>query len=666
MAFLAGGGEMGALTRTHHWEHTPLGSPAHWPQSLRSYVSLLLQSTFPMLLFWGPELTIFYNDAYRKRLGADGKHRAMLGARGEQAWAEVWPSIGPMIDDVLQKGNAILCENIPLSLYRNGELQAGYWTFSYSPVLNEAGARAGVFVVCTETTETVRTMQELEHSNERARLAIESGELGVVEVDLLTEDVHVSERIERIFGLQPGSTRTDFLQRMHPDDLLLREAAYKSAMSDGKLEYESRVFRDDGSMKWIRLKGSVLFNEAKQPVRMISMVQDITDQKLFSQELARQVREQTLELESAHSLLLSSHSSLQSIINVFTSALQVLEPVRAGGDVVDFRYKLTNEAYAAYTGKTPEELKGRLISELFPGYFDTDSFRNIREVAMSGKPKLWQNHYAADGLNIYNEMGAVPMNGDIVVHLTDFTGLKKLQLELERNIAELMRSNQNLEEFAHAASHDLKEPIRKIHFFTQQLKDQLCEQLTEAQQSSFERIERASRRMGLLVDDLLTYSQVTERPHEQVEVDLNELAQRVLEDLELDINETGAEIRLEPLPRVSGYRRQLQQLLQNLVSNAIKYSKPGRTPVITLSAGTAVEQDITYHVLSVTDNGIGFDNTYSEKIFQMFARLHGKAEYSGTGIGLSIVKKVVENHNGFVRARGKEGEGAVFEVYLPA
>ncbi|GAB4093054.1 hypothetical protein GCM10028786_19810 [Flaviaesturariibacter terrae] len=656
---------MGQLTRSYPWERSALGRPETWPQSLRTTLGILLHSRFPMFLFWGPDSICFYNDAYRPSLGNDGKHPA-LGKPGAEVWPEIWKSIGPQISAILAGGEATWHEDQLLPIYRNGQLEEVYWTYSYSPVIDESGRPAGVFVTCTETTKTVRLIQELQRANEQVQLALDAGELGLVEVDLRNDDVTISGRVEEIFGLHSGSPRAEFLQRMHPDDLPVREEAYRRAFASGKLEYETRVLRPDGIGKWIRAKGLVFFDSERRPLRVLSMVQDISEQKQFGEELTRQVRVQTAELERAHNELLASHASLQSIINVFNTALQVLQPVWAGDDVVDFTYKLTNEAYAAYAGKAPEDLAGKRVSEFFPGYFDTDSFRNIRLVAMTGDAQIWENHYLADGLDIYNQMGAVPLGGDIVVHLTDYTALKQLQLDLERNITELTRSNQNLEEFAHAASHDLKEPIRKIHFYTALLKDQLAEQLSEAQQHSFARIERASRHMAQLVDDLLSYSHVTDRPHEMETVDLGELAARVLEDLELDIRQKDAHIELGPLPAVTGYRRQLQQLFQNLVSNALKYGKPGIAPVIGVSASEVTERGLRYHVLRVADNGIGFDNMYQEKIFHMFARLHGKAEYSGTGVGLSIVKKVVENHRGFIRAEGTPGEGAVFEIYLPA
>lgn len=236
--------------------------------------------------------------------------------------------------------------------------------------------------------------------------------------------------------------------------------------------------------------------------------------------------------------------------------------------------------------------------------------------------------------------------------------------ELLKINKELKRSNQNLEEFAHAASHDLKEPVRKIHFFTNRLKEQLAEHLNETEARSFVRIESATQRMGALIDDLLLYSHVSQRPHEMEAVDLNDSIRRVLEDLELDIQEKNAVIHVDPLPVVQGYRRQLQQLFQNLISNALKYSKESVAPVIAIKAGKEIMNGAEYYALSVKDNGIGFEQGYADKIFQMFTRLHGKAEYSGTGVGLSIVKKVVENHNGFIAVESAEGEGSLFKIYL--
>lgn len=665
-SFLPGGGEMGSLIRSYEWHATEAGPPEHWPPVLRTSLSIILHNKIPMMLCWGDRAICFYNEACASLLQRFNRHPFALGRESSQAWPEMWEVSAPKIEEILAGGEPLWEEHVTLAYGQAGPEQRMYLNCSYSPVFDEGGRPRGVLLSCIETTETVVMIEELYNSNEKAKLAIEAADLGVVEVDLVTEDVSISKRIEEIFGLPSGTERSAFLRQMHPDDLLVRSAAYERAYKEGRLEYESRVFQHNGAMRWIKLKGTVFTDANQKPLKMLAVVQDITEQKEFSSELTKQVKERTEDLELAHHALLASNAYLQDIINVFNSPLQVLEPVMENGEVKDFVYKLTNEAYAAYAGKQPGDLAGKRVSDIFPGYFETDSFRNIREVALTGAPKLWENHYVADGLNIYNEMGAVNMNGDVVVHMTDFTKLKQLQWELIRQNDELKRSNANLEEFAYAASHDLKEPIRKIQYFTGELRFQLGDRLDEGQQRSFERIANASKRMGHLIDDLLTYSHVSHRLPQKEAVDLGEKLERILEDYELAIRERDAQVEVGTMPVVEGHKRQLQQLFQNLLGNALKYSKPGVRPRIEVRATVTEEQGTVYHVISVSDNGIGFPQQYADKIFQMFTRLHGRSEYNGNGMGLSIAKKVAENHQGFIRVESEPGQGSTFKVYLPA
>lgn len=167
LQFLLCGGAMGQLIREKDWSKTAVGSPEQWPQSLRTTLSIILNSKFPMFLFWGPELICFYNDAYRPSLGNDGKHPDILGGRAEEYWKEIWSDIKPIIDNVLEKGEASWNEDMLLPIYRNGKMEDVYWTFSYSPVNDESGMPAGVFVTCSETTEKVTTFEQLKESNKR-------------------------------------------------------------------------------------------------------------------------------------------------------------------------------------------------------------------------------------------------------------------------------------------------------------------------------------------------------------------------------------------------------------------------------------------------------------------------------------------------------------------
>jgi PAS domain S-box-containing protein len=359
-----------------------------------------------------------------------------------------------------------------------------------------------------------------------------------------------------------------------------------------------------------------------------------------------------------------------------------------------FVVEIANDRMFELWGRGPEELMNKSIFVGLPEVKDQGYEKLLTDVYTTGKPftaqgipvilpreegnktvyinLLYEAFRDADGTisgimaaatDVTEQVQARHKIEEVVEERTK--ELAKANETLQETNKELQRSNQNLEEFAHAASHDLKEPVRKIHFFTNQLKEQLSAHLKEGELRSFSRIEKASERMGHLIDDLLLYSHVSQRPHETETVDLAKAVQNAMEDLELDIQEKGASIEVGKLPVVKGYRRQLQQLFQNLLTNALKYSKRDLAPFIDISSKDVTENEGRYHLITVKDNGIGFDQQYSERIFQMFARLHGKSEYGGTGVGLSIVKKVVENHNGFIRAESTEGEGSVFKIYLP-
>ena len=248
---------------------------------------------------------------------------------------------------------------------------------------------------------------------------------------------------------------------------------------------------------------------------------------------------------------------------------------------------------------------------------------------------------------------------------------------LQSTNKELQRSNQNLQEFAYAASHDLKEPIRKMQVFGDRIKESLGEGISERERFYFERMEAAGIRMGALIDNLLSFSQVS-MEHDKIEeeVDLSEILDVVLDDLEIEIQDQHATIEREKLCVIKGHQRQLQQAIQNLVANALKYSKPDDVPRVQIKCNeeigrnvplTLPEKDLDrgFHWITIQDNGIGFEQEYAETIFNVFTRLHTSSTYKGTGIGLSIVRKVIENHQGYIWANSEPGEGATFNVLLP-
>ncbi|WP_234734371.1 PAS domain-containing sensor histidine kinase [Tellurirhabdus bombi] len=250
-------------------------------------------------------------------------------------------------------------------------------------------------------------------------------------------------------------------------------------------------------------------------------------------------------------------------------------------------------------------------------------------------------------------------------------------LELSQAVQNLQRSNTNLEQFAYVASHDLQEPLRKIQSFSNILESQYTAELSADVVSLIKRMASAAERMSGLIRDLLTYSRLTTHQQAFVPISLGALIHQVLENLEVQIYHEKAHMQIDDLPTLNGDVLQLSQLFQNLISNAIKFHLPDVVPQIhigyRLVSATELPQNLkpasqatSFHQISVADNGIGFDEKYLDRIFEIFQRLHGRSNFSGTGIGLAICQKVVINHGGAITASSQPGKGATFVVYLPA
>lgn len=232
---------------------------------------------------------------------------------------------------------------------------------------------------------------------------------------------------------------------------------------------------------------------------------------------------------------------------------------------------------------------------------------------------------------------------------------------LERRAAELARSNEELDQFASIASHDLQEPLRKVRTFTEQLAVMEGEHVSEQGRDYLRRANAAAERMQRLIEDLLKFSRVSTQGRPFTQVDLGQVAREVVSDLERPIAESGADVRLNHLPVIEADALQMQQLLQNLISNAVKFRKQDSRPEIDVSG--EIEGDTAR--LTVRDNGIGFESRYSLRIFRVFERLHGRNEYSGTGIGLALCRKIADRHGGTIEAESEPNVGSTFTVRLP-
>lgn len=260
------------------------------------------------------------------------------------------------------------------------------------------------------------------------------------------------------------------------------------------------------------------------------------------------------------------------------------------------------------------------------------------------------------------------------IHEQKTTAEKLEQLVSERT-AELQRSNDDLQQFAHVASHDLKEPLRKIKTFGSRLNNEFGNQLPEKAKTYVTKMETAAKRMYDMIDGVLLYSSLNAVEQTTENVRLSEVLHHIESDLEVLIQQKNATIAYKNLPTIKGSGILLYQLFYNLINNALKFSEPAETPYIKINAAAVKGRDMkkdlnvkpgtTYLRISIQDNGIGFDSEQSQKIFKTFTRLNAKDKYEGTGLGLALCKKIAERHNGVIYAEGKEGKGATFYVMLP-
>lgn len=342
---------------------------------------------------------------------------------------------------------------------------------------------------------------------------------------------------------------------------------------------------------------------------------------------------------------------------------------------------LVNKAFCRMVGKTAEELLGKPFSVIYEAsktesvlakHRERFQARNVaplfeRELLLWHGRKVW-----FELSNSFLELPSQPTH--LLSLFRDITDRKIAEEQLHEFAARLENSNRELQDFAYVASHDLQEPLRKVAVFGDRLKSKCGDALGEEGRDYVERMQKAAGRMQSLISDLLSFSRVTRNPQPFVPVNLQKVTMEVLSDLETSLEEAGGKIEMGILPTIEADALHMRQLFQNLIGNALKFRRPEEKPLVKINAeishdknqraelGGAAREIVT---LTVADNGIGFDERYLDKIFQVFQRLHGREAYVGTGIGLAIARKIVEHHGGEITAKSKPGEGAVFIVKLP-
>jgi PAS domain S-box-containing protein len=330
-----------------------------------------------------------------------------------------------------------------------------------------------------------------------------------------------------------------------------------------------------------------------------------------------------------------------------------------------------NDAFGKLAGISCEKITGSYL----PSYFDVpQDFKYFIDAINTGKSKgeiflIINNTKTPVNISFTDLHPTVNAIGVVVTDLTEKKkheqALYNYQRDLEAKVNELHVTNTNLSQFIHVISHDLKEPLRKMLMYTSRLNPDLY--AVEAH-NPLNVIKLSAERLNSLVDDLGRYA-FTVLIKESVPVNLNNVLSETIDDLEVIIEEKNAKVTSDSLPVVLGSGVQIRQLLSNLIINAIKYSREGVPPEISITSDIVSERDgeaKKWHIISIRDNGIGMDNSHLSKIFTIFQRLHHRNEYSGNGIGLAISKKIMENHSGKITVESTLHEGSVFRLYFPA
>jgi len=509
----------------------------------------------------------------------------------------------------------------------------GPWAFAPQlPWLSEAFAfLAGGVVAGLVFARRVRRRRREEIDRFHAVLA--AGGIGSWALDPETGRIEVDEHAAAMFGLRGGAAELrTFMGRVHLDDRAdVQAALLRTLEGRGGYNVAFRTCLPDGRVRHIVAHGAFL--PARR--RVVGIDLDVTDMRRIEGDLrASNDRSSRIVEEAPLPILL--HTEDGAILSVNR------EWTRQSGYAAEELRTLADWVERAFPDGDPDGFEQ--LRALFHGAAPVDHGRRCIRTR-SGEERIWLLRSASLG-PLPDGQQAV-MTAAIDVTDQDFA-------------RELERSNRDLEHFAYVASHDLQEPLRMVSSYVQLLARRYRGQLDEQADQFIHYAVDGTQRMQGLITDLLAYSRAGRTPTSSEPVDANALVQEVLEVFETRLAEVGAQVSVDPLPVLRGSRSQLRAVFQNLVENAVKYRGPAP-----LRLHVGVDHTSRPPAITVADNGLGFDPSDAERVFQPFQRLHGRDHSPGNGIGLSIVARIVEGNGGAIRAESRPGEGATFFVQLP-
>ncbi len=524
------------------------------------------------------------------------------------------------------------------------------------------------------TNETLKRREELYH-----KMVAEVTDYAIILLDVEGNVLDWNKGAQKLKGYTPEEILGKNFRLFYTSEdkeAKLPDKLLQAATKNGHVTHEGYRIRKDGNRFWGSVAITALHDESGTLIGFSKVTKDLTEQKIADDQVATF----TLELKQRNEELRRSEERYHKMIGEIQDYAILL--LNREGEIQNW-----NAGAALIKGYSAKEAIGKNF-RIF--YTPEDNARGLPQnlldqATINGRSTNEGWRKKKDGSlfwasvvitalhdNDRNVMGFSKVTRDLTERKTAEDALRATASQLELKNQYLERLNAELSSFAYIVSHDLKEPIRKIQTFAgRQLEPgKSHEQMLEYAH----KIGSSASRMQRLMEALLSYSMMSNDPGRPEEVDLNEIFEAAKNDLELKIVESGAKVTTTKLPSTLGISFQLYQLFLNLLSNALKFNKRGEPPDVSVSSHIIDSRELpnevtdkkkSYHQISFVDHGIGFDQVQSERIFEVFQRLDPKSDSKGTGIGLAIVRRVIQNHNGFITAQSKPGDGAKFQVYLP-
>ncbi|WP_052731042.1 ATP-binding protein [Spirosoma radiotolerans] len=689
--------------------------------------SIVLNSPTPTVLFVGRDLVIDTVNAPMLQIW--GKDASVTG----QSLYGVLPDLIPhplleQLQQVYDREEAAPHAFDNPKVVIDKQWNESWFNFSYNPVYSPEGTVFGIIHTATDVTRQVTALQELQRSELRFRALVEEAPIATCLLVGQSLVIQVANESMLAFLGTPkqliGQPLLSVLPGLQGQPLLSR---LSDILEDGQM-YSAQGARADWLMNgvsstyYIDFTAKPLSTEQGEVYAILVMATDVTERVLAQQLIQRSNEQKTIILQLADQLRnltslddIYEHVARQLGVSIGADQTAVVYSVDDQPRVVlwptpELGEKQPIEANCALILNEIDREQTRIFSDVVHDPTLTveqkERYQRSQIGAVITKPLVLNNGSVLILFIIHRqahqwpvaELALVEEVSERLVNAVERTQAeielqqseqryRLLAEQLEQRVAErtgelalvnqdLTRSNENLQQFAYVASHDLQEPLRKIQSFSTLLADQLDPQLNTRAKDYLQRIQSAGARMSVLIRDLLSYSRIATRQQVFGSISLSVVVAEVLDTLSLVITEREAQVQLEELPLVNGDALQLGQLFQNLVSNALKFTPASQTPFIRITYSQRPQNELPqgvnpsksasfYHQINVSDNGVGFDIKYLDRIFQVFQRLHSQSEYVGTGVGLAICQRVVENHGGAITAESAPGRGATFTVFLP-